>query len=32
MKPFIQQRLKLADGCNVDQIFFGYKAAFFSGV
>ena len=28
-KPFIQHRLTLGDGCNVDQNFFGQKAAFF---
>jgi hypothetical protein len=28
-KPFIQQRLTLGDGCNVDQNIFGHKAAFF---
>ena len=30
--PFIQQTLTLVDGCNVDQNFFGHKAAFFSCV
>ncbi len=25
----IQQRLTLADGCNIDQNFFGHKAVFF---
>jgi hypothetical protein len=28
IKPFILQRLKLADGCYVDQNFFGHKASF----
>ena len=31
-QAFIQQRLALADGVNVDQNLFGHKAAFFSGV
>jgi hypothetical protein len=30
MKSFIQQRLTLADECNVNQNFFGYKAVFFN--
>jgi len=32
IKPFIQQRLILADGCNVDQNFFGHITTFISGV
>ncbi len=32
IKPFIQQRLTLEDECNVYQIFFDHKAAFFSCV
>jgi hypothetical protein len=32
IKPLFQQRLTLADGCNVDQNSFGRKAAFFLGV
>jgi len=31
-QSFRQQKLSLEDGCNVDQNFFGHKAAFFSCV